>query len=294
MTLSVKKIVLSSTALLSVFSAFAQESPIPRGLVLNKITYQTSVEQWSTTTTANVTVNIDAGLDKIGLADINNKVLQNLNKIVPSNDWHITQFSRTEDKSGLETLHIEAQARLPGAALAAIRDKAKAITKPGETYTIADIDFSPSLAELTRSHAGARAAIYNDVKQEIARLNQAYPDQHYFLNAIDFNGVTTVPQPAMTTMAQPRAMFASVSSPAAPESSTPVNTKIVESAIVVIASVVQDQKLPVAAPASTPAPTHEPAPAPAPTTPPALEKVSMSILPFSQRAAVAPKKDVKG
>jgi hypothetical protein len=256
MTFTTKKIVMICAAILCAlpFCASAQEAPHPHGPLLNKVSYQTSVEKWSTTTTANVTVNIDASLDKVGLADMNNHALQNLNKIAPSNDWHITQFSRMQDKSGLETLHIEAEARLPATALAALRDKAKAITQPGETYTVADIDFSPSMAELAKTHADARAAIYNDVKQEIGRLNQAYPDQYYFLNAIDFGMFTPGPQPVMAArIVQPQAMFASASSSSAPAAATamPVNTKIVESATVVIASVVRDNKI---APAPAPAP----------------------------------------
>ena len=308
MTFITRKIIITSATILYAlpFCASAQESPSPHGPLLNKVSYQTSVEKWSTTTTANLTVNIDASLDKIGLADMNNHVLQNLNKIAPSNDWHITQFSRLQDKSGLETLHIEAEARLPATALTAIRDKAKAITKPGETYTVADIDFSPSMAELAKTHADARAAIYYDVKQEIGRLNQAYPDQHYFLDAIDFGTFTPGPQPVMAArIVQPQAMFASVGPASVPGSAAatamPVNTKIVESATVVIASTVPGYPIAPAAPAPTPAlapaakiPTPAPAPAPAkapaPTSVVDPDKVSINLLPFSAPAAPVPKK----
>lgn len=203
--------------------------------LLNKVSYQFTVERWATTTTANVTVSLDAMLDKIGLANMNSYVLSNMQQLAKSDAWNITQYSRSQDKSGLEMLHIEAQARLPANDLSGLRDKAKKMSKPGETYTIAAIDFSPSTAELEHTHADLRANIYDTVKQEIARLNQVYPDQHYFLYSIDFAPQQPVAfARVMAAKIMPQAELA----PPAPEMpSLPVNAKLVETAAVVIASV---------------------------------------------------------
>jgi hypothetical protein len=178
------------------------------------------------------------------LAGINAHFIENLKKITKSGEWHITQFNRGQDKSGLEVLHIEAEARLSENDLTGLREKAKSVTKPGETYTILGIDFSPSTLELQQAHAVARVEMYNKIKEEIARLNQIYPDQHYFLHSIDF----TSSPPVMAAMAMPAETY----QPLAKVNSFPgsgvatlslrvnpmsVSSKIVEVAQVVISSV---------------------------------------------------------
>lgn len=165
--------------------------------LLNKITLQLSAEKWATTATARVVVNLDAALDRFGLSSINEQMLKKLEAFSSQTEWHITSMTRSQDKSGLEQVHVEAEARVPSNSLAILRDKAKALSKPGETYTIASIDFTPTLAEMEVASADARNQIYNTAKQEVARLNQLYPDQHYFLYAIDFSSVPTpiVPLP---------------------------------------------------------------------------------------------------
>jgi len=218
-------------------SAFADALPFPIQKTLNKITYQSTVEKWATTTTAKVTVNVDAALDKVGLSNINQYVLSNLNKMAVDASWHVTQFNRNQDKSGLEMLHVEAEARLPQNALASLRDKAKSISKSGETYTLGDIDFMPDLQEMEKVHADARAEIYAQVKQEIARLNQLYPEQHYFLHQLDF-----IAQPGV--MMNKMQVMSFAGNPAHPESaapSIPVSAKITEVGQAVIAATVPEK-----------------------------------------------------
>ena len=231
----------SLTASLPIIAADAPISLPPFIHPLNKISYQVTVEKWATSDTAKVTVNMDGALDKIGLTNTNNHLLTNLNKIAPNADWHITQFNRDQDKSGLDMLHIVAEARLPQNKLSDLRDKAKEITKPGETYTINNIDFSPALIEMQKTEAESRADIYMQINQEINRLNKAYPEQHYFLNEINFNsGENSAPVMFKTgrNMMPEVAMNASIA--ASPSNmidiSIPVNAKVTEVAQVVIAA----------------------------------------------------------
>ncbi|MFT3742613.1 MAG: hypothetical protein QM752_08200 [Gammaproteobacteria bacterium] len=229
--------VLMSFALLSMtsLSALAMVPDIPPQIPpLSQISYQVTVEKWAATKTAKVTVSLDAALNKMDLAHINDQVQENLKKIAPTADWHITQFVRSQDKSGLEMLHVEAEARLPGDALAAIRDKAKSASKDGQTYSVSNVEFSPGQAEIEQAYTAARAEIYAQVKQEIAALNKVYPEQHYFVYAVNFSGNT--PAPMMAAEA-PRAMLMTASgSSDANAVSTVVNAKVVQTASVVIGS----------------------------------------------------------
>lgn len=219
---------ISAIAIPSLSSAEVLPPPVSMPLPLNTISYPITLEKWATTNTAKVTISMDAALDKIGLADINSHVLENLNKLAAKADWHITQFNRNQDKSGLEGLHVEAEARLTQDVLPGLRYKAKTISKAGETYTVSAIDFSPSTAEMEATHAAARAEIYESAKQEIARLNQAYPEQHYFLRSVDF--APPSPGPVMYKTMQ----VAEAPGPNVSNNAIPVNAKITETAQVVI------------------------------------------------------------
>lgn len=219
--------------------AVAQILPPPQ---LNTISYRFVQEGWANTNTAKVRVDFDAALDQVNLSNANASVLENLKKIANTN-WHIVTFERTKDSSGLEKLHLSAEARLPETALAGIYDKAKSISKAGGTYTVAGIDFTPSLAAIEQTRAALRAAIYEQAKQEVARLNQLNPGQNYFLNSIYFDT-----EPQVQPMVQEMKVMQLGNGVAAAKASVGIslNAKVVQTAQVTIASVVPD-------PARTPA-----------------------------------------
>ncbi len=199
------------------------------GNLLNKITLPLSAEQWVSTKTALVTVGVNATVSDSALEKIQDQVLQKLSKLSSEGEWHITSFDRSLDKSGLERLQIAAQARLPSSALPNLRDKAKAISEPGETLTIDDIQFTPSAEELRAANTALRNDIYQQAKDELARLNKLYPDQKYYLHEINFIGVV-LPLPVAQNM-----MFAQVKMARGP-GGLAVGDKIVLSATAIFAS----------------------------------------------------------
>lgn len=162
--------------------------------LLNQISLQLSAEQWVTTKTALVTVGVNASVSDTGLEKIQNEVLSKLNQISNKAEWHIISFNRNQDQSGLERVQMSAQIRLVSADLSGLRDKAKAISKPGETFTIDNVEFSPSADELRSANMALRQDIYQQVKTEIDDLNKLYPDAKYYLHNVNFLGDIT-PQP---------------------------------------------------------------------------------------------------
>jgi len=216
------------TATLAIFAINAQADVVQP--LLNQVNLQMSAEKWATTNTANVTVAVDAALDKLGLTTANVEILKKLQKIANTPDWHITQFVRSQDKTGLEQLHVEAEARLPQNSLSGLRDAAKSISKPGEAYTIDNIDFTPSMAEIEQTAADVRNQIYNNAKQEAARLNQQYPNAHYFLYTIDFISPSPISRPG------PIMMNKMIALPGAAGNGMTVSAKVIQTATVTIAA----------------------------------------------------------
>ena len=172
------KVFILFTGLLFSVVSFASDSD---ELTLNKITVNLSTEHWITSDTAKVTISVNATLQSEGLAELQQKILTDLNS-VHEGDWRITNYYRSQDQSGLERANIQAEGRLPASSLTDIRQKAKDLSKPGEKFTISNIDYSPSFAEMNKAKAEMRDALYKNAIKELATINSLYPSQHYEVN----------------------------------------------------------------------------------------------------------------
>lgn len=222
-----KKISLFIISLLISLPAFADIDPGP---LLNKVTLQLQAQQWVTTTTALVNVAVNAAVSDQSMGSIQIDVVNNLKQLSDKGDWHVISFNRQLDQSGLERVQIVAQARLPQNELAGLRDKAKKISKPGETYTIDNVYFKPSEEEIQIANTALRADIYQQAKKEIDTLNKTYPDQKYYLYNIDFVSQVS-PMPMMANeMVMAKVGGAAAGMP------TPIGNKANLQATVVIAS----------------------------------------------------------
>jgi hypothetical protein len=201
--------------------------------VINQVDYQTSVEGWVAFDTADVVINVSASLTEDQLGKAHTDILAKLNQIAKA-DWHITQFNRTPSQSGLEQLQVQASARLPETALINVRSEAKTISKEGETYTVGDINFAPTLADTIAERETLREEIYQAVQKELVTLNKIYPNQHYVVHQVAFREEEVRPEPMMRAMV----MTANAAAPA-PTPPLNVQNKLVISADVSLASVNQ-------------------------------------------------------
>lgn len=203
---------------------------------------QLQAEQWVSTNTALVSVSADATLDKTNtLTQTREQLLKKFAELADNTTWNITTFTTSQSESGLEQMHVDAQARLQESKLTNLREKLKNLSKPGLTLRIGSIDFSPSLAEFETAKANLRSMIYSDAKNEAARLNKVYPDQNYKLYSIVFQP-SSMPQPtALNAMAAPRMGdnmgYKAAAAGAGSTAVLAVNTKIEMDATVQLAAV---------------------------------------------------------
>lgn len=152
---------------------------------LNMIILQLQAEQWVTTTTANVMINIDATLDKGNVSGLREEMLSKLAKIA-AGEWHITSFNQSQNESGLEQVHAVAELRLAEKNLVNLHAQAKDASRPGLSFKVGGIDFSPSLDELEATRTDLRSKIYHQVNAEIERLHKVNPTQNYVIHTVDF------------------------------------------------------------------------------------------------------------
>lgn len=167
-------------------TAFAQNTPPP----LDEVSFTLTAQEWAKTDKAKVTIAVNAALDKMALAKMREQIMGNLNKIARGN-WHITDFERSQDSSGLEKLYVEAEARINETALTNVNAQAQDVSQAGITYKVLNIDFTPSVADIEKVKKTLRSSIYHQAQTEITTLNTLYPDQKYAVHAIRFGEYTS-------------------------------------------------------------------------------------------------------
>ena len=147
---------------------------------LDKISFQVTARQWINTQTAVVKVNINATLTNQNLVKARNDIMDNLSGIAKGT-WHITSFNRSQDSSGLEKLNAMAEARIDQSLLTSLYQHAKSVSKPGASFQIDAIEFTPSLEEFQQARAALREKLYQQVDSEIKNINKNYQSQNYSL-----------------------------------------------------------------------------------------------------------------
>ncbi len=222
-----------------VTSVWASDENDRHDAMLNKIVIQFNAEQWVTTKTALVTIGVNATLNAGGLDKIQGEILKKLSDISSQGDWHIVSFDRSQDSSGLDKVTISAHARLPNGSLSALRDRAKALTKPGETFSLDNIAYTPSEDDIRQANTDLRSNIYAQTKDEIDRLDKLYPDQHYYVHDVDFVREVTPISP-MPMAGNYMAMRAA---PASAPANLAVGDKLSITATVVLAALPADHNL---------------------------------------------------
>ena len=145
--LSIMTLLISGIASGSVLAA--------NSLILNNISYQITEQQWVKSDQATAIIAISATVSDQNVASLRQSIMHNLQRIA-SGDWHITQFNRTKTSSGLQSVNARAQIFLPFSQLDQISARVKNVSKAGQTYSVAGLNFNPSPADVTKTQAALR------------------------------------------------------------------------------------------------------------------------------------------
>lgn len=154
---------------------------------LNQVIFPVSMQAWVSTKSARVIVGMNAALKSTDVGKLRDNLFNNLQRIARV-DWHITQWTRMKDSTGLESIVAQAQARLPRESLDHIRSKLEKLSKPGTQYNLVNIYFTPSLAAVEKTKMMLRQKIYEQINSELASLRKIYPDQSFSVHEINFYG----------------------------------------------------------------------------------------------------------
>ena len=202
---------------------------------LNLIHYQINAEQWVTTQTALVTIGIDASLNQSGMDNLQTQINQSLASLAKDISWQMTDYERNQDSSGLESIHIEEQARLTADQLTQLRTHTEALSKPGIHYSVLNIAFTPSLADIEQAENNLRETLNQKIADEIKRVDKQYDQTFYIHDLTFYSGDQPVPQPAQANYKMLNMVAA------APQSTASMSQRLVLHADVILAAVLKPE-----------------------------------------------------
>ncbi len=176
--------VLAKILSLMVVAPLALAEGIPQP-ILDKIVFQVSAKQWVSTQSALLNVNINATLTNADLVKARADIMDRLAKIAKG-EWHLLSFERSQDSSGLEKLYVQAQARVNQDALTEVYQNAKSVSIPAAKKEKSKNQFKPHHQQTNTQNTTEREQLYQQVNDEIVRMNKAYPTQNYTVNQLVF------------------------------------------------------------------------------------------------------------
>lgn len=172
----------------------------------DRVSFMLSTEGWATTTTARVVVSVDAAVSGAAAGNARADMQKAVGSVVKA-DWRLTDFSRSQDPTGLERWNASFEARIPEGELGGIHDAAKKASKAGMQLTVQEVAFDPTLAEIESVKAKLRADLYKQANDQLATINTTIPGRAYRITAIDFMNNN---MPSMPPMVRPMAMAKSM------------------------------------------------------------------------------------
>ncbi|HVY12705.1 MAG TPA: hypothetical protein VHB73_03980, partial [Alphaproteobacteria bacterium] len=87
---------------------------------------------------------------------------------------------------------------LPEKALGGLNEKAVKLSRPGMHLTVAEVDFTPTLAEQEAVRESLRKQLMEKVAAELKSVNAAFPGRDFRVSEVSFGGI----RPMMAAKAQ--------------------------------------------------------------------------------------------
>jgi len=173
---------------------------LPSQQNLNKIIFQTAVEGWVPIWTARVSVEYRASVNEEQLSKLHDNLMPQLSKIISVGKWNVVNFERTNGDSGLENVRVVAITRVPFSELTNLKEKAQAISVPGQTFNLMSVEYFPTLADKEKARQALRDQIYGLARAEAERVNKILPSKEYFVYEVEFEPFLNTPTFETNTM----------------------------------------------------------------------------------------------
>ncbi|WP_373085818.1 SIMPL domain-containing protein [Sneathiella sp.] len=199
-----KRLVVASIAFLSLIPVAAAEMPMSHHAPQDQVILQLTTEGWVKTDTARVSVYVELVQQDESAESLKKRIDASLQSLAKETEWRYTSSSQRLDQTGLNRWYVSAEARIPEDKLAGLQDRAKTASSPGYKVNVAQVDFTPSLAEFEKLRGELRADIYRQAIAEADRLNKVMQGPVYQVRRVDFGSLHSL---AADNSPHPRAMM---------------------------------------------------------------------------------------
>ncbi len=144
-------------------------------------------EEWLTTNTAVVYVQIVAVFDEKQSGAVRQNVQNELRKLVPGAEWKFTGFNRRQGSAGYEQWTISAESRVTDQNIDGLREKFKKASRTGFEMNLQRVSYSPSEEEKQANYRLLRKNIYKMAQLELQNLNELFPNRKYRITQLSFS-----------------------------------------------------------------------------------------------------------
>ena len=149
------------------------------------VVFDLTAEDWVTTKTARVLVNVNASVSGATAATTRSTMVKALDELIKT-EWRLISFNRGQDASGMEQWNALYEARVQENQLSGLNEQARKVSKPGLQISVNNIDFSPTLDENQTAMSGLRLKIYKMANEHLNALNAALPGRNYRIAVVNF------------------------------------------------------------------------------------------------------------
>lgn len=172
----------------------------------DQISMQLQEEGWVSSSTAQVTVNIQAVTNKDNSSTVVASITKRLKSVVKEAvTWRLVDLSIEKNSAGLFAISAKMSARLNNDQLAQLQNTIDSLNKAGEQYNVDGIDYQPTLAEITDENTRLRVLLYKDVLEQERIINSAFSDTKYQMQTLSFDSpYVAVSKPMMMYAANVR------------------------------------------------------------------------------------------
>lgn len=177
-------LVLGLTALTITTPAFSLSESCMR-----QVSMHFTTENWVNSQTSLVSIALSASVPADQVDKLTETIKNKLTMASKEKNWRLVNLTRNESDSGLMAITGQAIARLNNNELSTLQAKLKTLNKPGEKYSIDNIDYQPDLHTINQAKKALRADLYQQIMTGLQELNIALPDTHpsYQIYKINFN-----------------------------------------------------------------------------------------------------------
>ena len=159
---------------------------------MSQVSMYFTTEGFVNSQTSLVSIGLSASVPANQVDALTETIKTKLAAISKEKSWRLINLTRNESDSGLMTITGQAVARLNNNAINTVQAQLKTLNKPGEKYTIDNIDYQADLQTINQAKAQLRTNLYQQMLIGQKELNAALPTSHspFQLYKVNFNDAT--------------------------------------------------------------------------------------------------------